>query len=136
MVWATALQLERLTFTEFGYQFGRLEGLRTTIDGEAGPTHAYAYISRFGGYDVDGELVALAAVPAENRKFKAMTQLELLGIVAKYLLGDQAEADDLLRILHRGRSEYMDFMLENIPKLLANARQIEPYPAFTEYSLR
>jgi hypothetical protein len=136
VVWATAPQLERLTFTEFGYQFGRLEDIRMTIAGEPGPTHAYAYVSRFGGFDVDGELVALEAVPADNRKHKAMTQLEVLGLFAKYLLGEQADADDLLRRLHCGREECMAFLLESFPRLLANAREIEPYAAFTEYSLR
>jgi hypothetical protein len=98
VLWLTPLQLATLTMAELGYRLGRLEHARFEMD-EAGVAveDLFAYVSRIGALRLDGEPVALAAIPASGRTARAMTQEQLLDAVAALALGPAARARDLVR---------------------------------------
>ncbi len=98
VLWLTPLQLATLTMAELGYRLGRLEHARFVAD-DAGVAveHLFAYVSRIGALRIDGEPVALAAVPATGRTARPMTQEELLDAVAPLALGPSDRARDLVR---------------------------------------
>ena len=99
VLWLTANQLAALTIAELGYYLGRLDRARFVMD-EAGVTidDLFAYVSRVGALRIDGAPVVLAAVPATGRTLRAMTQEELLDVVAALALGPSARARDLVRL--------------------------------------
>ena len=99
VLWLTPLQFAQLTKAELGYRFGRLDRARFVMD-EAGVSvdDAFAYVSRIGALRVDGEPVALAAIPAIGRSARAMTQEQVLDVVAALALGPSARAADLVRM--------------------------------------
>jgi hypothetical protein len=111
VLWLTPLQLATLTFAELGYRLGRLDRARFEMD-EAGVDveHLFAYISRVGALRIDGEPVALAAIPATGRTVRAMTQEQLLDWMAALALGPPARAADVVRMCF----EDMPAMLERI----------------------
>lgn len=81
LTWLTQAQIELLTLTEFGYRFGRLDGVQLTADDGAQHDSALVYAGRLGLYAAQPgghEPVALAAIPAERRRYPAMSQRELL----------------------------------------------------------
>lgn len=98
ILWLTPAQLAEITKAELGYRLGRLDRARFTMD-EAGVEvdDVFAYVSRIGALRLDGEPVALAAVPARGRSVRAMTQEELLDLVAPLVLGPSARAAELVR---------------------------------------
>jgi hypothetical protein len=98
MLWCTAAQLTQLTWTEIPYLLARLDDAVFTMDeADVEVEEVFAYVSRFGAFCVDGAPIALAAVPARNRTARALTQEELLDLVAPRMLGDGARAEDLVR---------------------------------------
>jgi hypothetical protein len=101
IVWATAAQLAAIVMTEVSYFFGRLDGVEFQPD-EKGfelADSVFAFASRLGVHCVDGEPVALAAVPAEGRRAAEYTQEELLDRVAGLVLAPDARARDLIQRL-------------------------------------
>jgi hypothetical protein len=99
LLWLTPVQLAELTIAELGYRFGRLDRAHFTMD-EAGVEvdELFVYVSRIGALRLDGEPVALAAVPATGRSVRAMTQEELLDALAALVLGPSARAEDVVRL--------------------------------------
>lgn len=99
VLWLTPLQLAELTKAELGYRLGRLDRARFEMD-EAGVTvdDVFAYVSRIGVLRVDGEPVALAAIPATGRSARALTQEQLLDELAQLALGPAARAADVVRM--------------------------------------
>jgi hypothetical protein len=98
VTWVTAAQATQLTWSEISYRLGRLEDARFEMDeDEVEVRDLFAYVSRFGAFCVEGEPVALAAVPARGRSATALTQEELLDFVARMLLGPRSRAEDLMR---------------------------------------
>lgn len=98
LTWLTAQQIELLTLTEFGYRFGRLDGVE--IHGDDGSVHdaALVYAGRLGLYRAEpgGELpAALSAIPATGRAYPALSQQELLADCAGRV-GLDGGADALL----------------------------------------
>ncbi len=57
----------------------------------------YCFVSRWGVHGVDGEPVAMAAVPAGGRTAPELTQEQLLDQAAAAAFGAQASARDLVR---------------------------------------
>jgi hypothetical protein len=99
VLWLTPLQLAELTMAELGYRLGRLDSAHFVADeADVDVDDLFAYISRVGTMRVDGEPVALAAVPATGRTARAMTQEELLDRVAALALGPSARAADVVRM--------------------------------------
>jgi hypothetical protein len=96
----SAVQFVQLTWSELSYCLGRLDGVRFDAD-DAGAAlgSVFAFVSRFGAFSPEGEPVALAAVPAQQRSARAMTQAELLGAAARLALGAGASSEDLAREL-------------------------------------
>ncbi len=98
VVWVTAAQAEQLTWTELGYTLGRLDTARfVTDEADVAVDQVFAYVHRVGAFCVDGEPVALAAVPAAGRTARALTQRELLDACASLVLGPGADAEALVR---------------------------------------
>jgi hypothetical protein len=98
VLWLTAAQVTQLTWSEVSYRLGRLDRARFTVDAaDAEVDGVFAYVSRFGAFCIDGAPVALAAIPARDRAAAALTQEELLGVVARLLIAPEARAEDLVR---------------------------------------
>ncbi|HEV7884518.1 MAG TPA: hypothetical protein VGO81_13180 [Solirubrobacteraceae bacterium] len=100
VLWVSAVQFVQLTWSELSYCLGRLDGVRFDAD-DAGAAlgSVFAFVSRFGAFSPAGEPVALAAVPAQRRTARALTQGELLGAAARLALGAGASSEDLAREL-------------------------------------
>jgi hypothetical protein len=99
ILWVTPEQLTALTWTEVSYALGRLDGIRFDPDCGEAPvvTGVLAFASRLGAHRVDGETVALEAVPARGRGAPAWSQERLLDQVARLAIGREARARDLVR---------------------------------------
>jgi hypothetical protein len=99
VLWLTPSQLAELTKMELSYRLGRLDRARFVSD-EAGVAvdDLFAYVSRIGALRLDGEPVALAAIPATGRCARAMTQEQLLDVLATLAIGPSARAADLVRL--------------------------------------
>jgi hypothetical protein len=98
VVWVTPAQVEQLAWSEMTYRLGRLEEARFEADeADLEVEDLFAFVARLGAFCIDGEPVALAAIPATNRTAPALTQVELLDVVAQLVLGPDACAEDLMR---------------------------------------
>lgn len=101
MVWCTTTQLTQLTWSEVPYRLGRLEEAVFVMDeANISVEQVFAYVSRYGAFCVDGEPIALGAIPAARRTARAFTQEELLDLVAPRLIGPEAAAEDLVRAVY------------------------------------
>jgi len=80
ITWLDDTTLARMDATEaVGVNYDRVSvALRWTDPGPRSPGRALLYAARRGLLRLDGEPVALAAIPAEGRRFRAMTQEQLL----------------------------------------------------------
>jgi hypothetical protein len=96
LLWVTQTQFTQLTWSEMSYRLGRLRTRFTADEGEHFDA-VLAFVSRFGALCLDGEPVALAAVPAEGRTARALTQEQLLDAAAALALGPGARAETLVR---------------------------------------
>lgn len=83
-----AVQLTTLTWGEMPYRLGRLDGAPFVADEDIELDAPLAYVSRWGAFAPDGEPAPLAAIPAENRRWRAWTQRELLDRVATIVFGE------------------------------------------------
>ncbi len=66
ILWVTPVQLTALTWTEVSYRLGRLDAIRFEPDlpGASPQDRVLAFSSRWGSHCIDGEVAALAALPA------------------------------------------------------------------------
>ncbi|MCP4329025.1 MAG: hypothetical protein GY791_11375 [Alphaproteobacteria bacterium] len=102
VLWLDGDQLALMHTTEApgeNYAYTRLEGVRIEVDGGGVLETAWAYTSLHGCLNHDGDMVPLAAMPAENRSRPALEQQEMLGAVHRRLAPEIA---------------FEDFVLENI----------------------
>lgn len=98
IIWLTPLQVETVVFAELGYRIGRLDHAQFEIDEvDVGIDTVFAFIGRTGALRLDGEPVALAAVPACDRTARAMTQEELLQALGFLAFGPGTTPRDLAR---------------------------------------
>jgi hypothetical protein len=98
VIWVTPSQVTQLAWSEVTYRLGRLDEARFEVDeADLEIDDIFAFVARLGAFCVDGSPVALAAVPARNRSAPAMTQVELLDVVARLVLGADADAEGLAR---------------------------------------
>ncbi len=74
----TAAQLERMTVWEINATPERLAGLQIELDCARSPELVTAFVSRHGCLTAGGSEVALADIPARDRRFPAMTEPEAL----------------------------------------------------------
>jgi hypothetical protein len=128
VVWATPAQVTQLTWTEIPYHLARLDDAHVVMT-DAELHHVFAYVHRRGSFCLDGEPVALAAVPATGRTAAAFTQEELLDRVAPMILAPDARAEDLVRAVFDDYAAVADRAQEI---LWPRSRQLEsawtPYP--------
>jgi len=79
--WLTPAQLQRMHETEGGYDYDRLTGIRIALDRGGELTEAFAYSSSTGCLNLGGEPVGIAEIAAHGRRFRHMTQPEILAAV-------------------------------------------------------
>lgn len=109
VLWLTAAQVTQLTWSEISYRLGRLDGARFAADeADVEVDGLFAYVSRFGVLCVDGAPVALAAIPATGRSAPALTQAELLEVVARLVIAPTARAEDLVRDVFHDMTTVVD----------------------------
>jgi len=97
LLWVTPAQFTQLTWSELSYRLGRLRARFIADAGAAEFDQILVFVSRFGNFCVDGQAVAMAAVPALGRTAMALTQEQVLDAVAVQALGPGAGAEALLR---------------------------------------
>lgn len=99
VLWVTPPQLAMLTHWELSYRLGRLDRAHFEMDeADVEVEDLFAYVSRIGVLQVDGAPVALAAVPARNRRAREMTQEELLELIGEVASGPGTTAEDVVRM--------------------------------------
>jgi hypothetical protein len=133
VLWVTTAQLVALTWTEISYRLGRLEPVRFDPDKDEAPPveRVFAFASRWGAHCVDGEAVAMQAIPAMNRVAPAVAQEQLLDQIAGSVFGDTACARDLVT---RVMEDFSTAATTIGPVLRETARPFEsecwtPFPA-------
>jgi hypothetical protein len=98
VLWLTPLQVETLVFAELGYRLGRLDSARFEIDEmDLAIDAVFAFVGRTGALRLDGDPVALAAVPARDRTARAMTQEELLAALGDLAFGPGTTPREIAR---------------------------------------
>ncbi|HEX5713179.1 MAG TPA: hypothetical protein VFX85_07685 [Solirubrobacterales bacterium] len=100
LLWVTPAQFTQLTWSELSYRLGRLRTRFAADEGGGDFGAVLVFVSRFGSLCLDGEPVAMAAVPASGRSAPALTQEQLLDAVAARALGPGADAEALVRAVH------------------------------------
>ena len=79
VLFLTPAQFTALWWTELTYVVGSLEGIRLVLDVADEPLdRVMLFVSRCGAFCLDGEPVAMAAIPARNRRSAALTQTRFL----------------------------------------------------------
>lgn len=99
ILWVTPAQFTQLTWSEITYRLGRLRTRFEGDEGKAGSDEVFAFVSRFGAFCVNGAPVALAAIPAAERTADALTQEQLLDVVAELAIEPGASAETLVRAI-------------------------------------
>ena len=97
VLFLTPVQFTALWWTELSYKVGALTGVTVETDAGRSIDRVVVFISRFGAFCVDGAPIAMAALPARNRRATALTQLEILEAGARASIGDGATARDLVK---------------------------------------
>ncbi|MBN8867956.1 MAG: hypothetical protein J0H98_10420 [Solirubrobacterales bacterium] len=101
-IWVTPAQLTQLTWAEIPYWLGRLDA-RFDFEapiaelGASGFDRSLVFVNRFGAFAPEGEPIALAAIPAEVRNAREMTQTELLTLTAALAFDAGMSPQDLVR---------------------------------------
>jgi hypothetical protein len=117
------VQFTALWWTEFGYKLGALSDVKVTTDFTQEPiTRVILFMSRFGTFCHEGAPVAMAALKATNRRFTALTQVEILDAAARMSLGDGATARDLVKAAFE---QPITFMAEHYAKFKAASAPFE-----------
>lgn len=99
LLWVTPAQFTQLTWSELSYRLGRLRTRFAVDDADERFDEVLVFVSRWGAFCADGAPVALAAVPADGRTARALTQRQALDRAAALALGDGAGAETLVRAI-------------------------------------
>lgn len=105
VLWVTPAQFTQLAWSEISYRLGKLRTPFEVDEGSVGSAEILAFVSRFGAFCVDGDPVALAAVPAAGRTADALTQEQLLDAAAALAIGPEATAETLVRAIFEDMSQ-------------------------------
>jgi hypothetical protein len=116
VLWVTPAQFVQLTWSELSYRIGSLRTRFDVDDGHEGFDEVLVFVSRFGTFSVDGQPVALAAIPASGRSARALTQEQLLDAAAGLAIGPDANAEILVRAIFEEIGEIA-------PKIVATVRR-------------
>ncbi len=108
VLFVTPAQFTALWWTELSYLVGALTGITLVTDMLDEPIdRAIVFISRSGAFCVDGEPVAMAAIPAKNRRSVALTQTEILDAAARMAIGEGTCARDLIKASFENPAAFM-----------------------------
>jgi hypothetical protein len=88
--WLTPQQLRRMHETEGGYDYDRLAGIRIALDRGGELTEAFAYSSSTGCLSHNSEHIGIAEIAADGRRFRAMTQHDILAAMRDRLAPGKA----------------------------------------------
>lgn len=99
VLWVTPTQFTQLAWTELSYHLGRLQTRFEIEETATGFDEVLVFVSRFGAFCVEGNPIALAAVPATGRTAASLSQEQLLDAVAALALGSEANAETLVRAI-------------------------------------
>jgi hypothetical protein len=98
VLFLTPVQFTALWWTELSYLVGALTDIRLITDVNDNPIErVILFISRFGAFCIDGAPVAMAAIPARDRRSSPLTQIEILDAAARMSIGEGAAARDLIK---------------------------------------
>ena len=112
VLWLDDPQLARMHETEANYTFDRLDGISLRLEEGDTLEIAYSYSSKIGCLDFGGGCASLAEIPAQERRFPALSQDEALTALRDRLAPDR-ELDEFVldhvddHVLRRTRSEAM-----------------------------
>lgn len=114
LLWVTSAQFTQLVWSEITYRMGRLK-TRFDVD-ESGESfdEVLAFVSRFGTFCVDGDPVALAAIPASGRTAAALTQEQLLDAAATLAIEPGATAETLVRAIFEDTAGIAPMIVANV----------------------
>jgi hypothetical protein len=99
VLWVTPAQFTQLAWSEISYRLGSLKTRFEVEETDDVLEEVLVFVSRFGAFCLDGEPVALAAVPAASRAARAVTQEEALDAAAALALGHGAKAETLVKAI-------------------------------------
>lgn len=106
VLWLDDGQLKRMHETEGNYTYDHLSDIRIELDAGGALTEAFAYSSKVGCLAHDGDCISLAEITADNRRFRALHQPEVLAVVRDRLapgteldvfITEHVAAHDILR---------------------------------------
>ncbi|HEV7770886.1 MAG TPA: hypothetical protein VGO66_09565 [Solirubrobacterales bacterium] len=114
LLWVTPAQFTQLAWSEITYRLGRLQ-TRFDVD-ESGQSfdEVLAFASRFGIFCLDGDPVALAAIPATGRTASALTQEQLLDAAAALAIEPGATAEELVRAIFEDTAKITPRIVERV----------------------
>jgi hypothetical protein len=108
VLFLTPAQFTALWWTELTYLVGALTDIVLVSDVVENPIdRVILFISRWGAFCVDGEPIAMAAIPAKNRRAAARTQIEILDTAARMAIGEGACARDLIKASFENPAAFM-----------------------------
>jgi hypothetical protein len=108
VLFVTREQFTALWWTELSYKLGALDDIVLTTDVFDEPLRrVLVFVSRFGAFCPEGEPVALSAIGAEDRRWRALTQREVLDAAARLTLGGGADARALLAAAYENPTAFM-----------------------------
>ncbi len=81
LLWLNEAQLARMHETERNYTYDHLTGIHIALDAGGSLGEAYAYSAKCGCLNHEGDCVSLFEIAAEGRKFTALRQTDMLGVV-------------------------------------------------------
>jgi hypothetical protein len=114
VLWVTPAQFTQLAWSELSYRLGRLETRFEVEEGGAVFDQVIVFVSRFGAFRVGGEPVAQAAVPADGRSARALTQEQALDAAAALALGPGAGAEGLVRAIFEDFAALIPGLVETV----------------------
>jgi hypothetical protein len=115
VIWTTPAQLTQLTWSEIPYHLARLEDAEFLMEeADVEVDQIFAYVHRLGSFCIDGAPVALAAIPASDRTAIALTQEELLDLVARLALRPSARAEDVVRAIYADTAGTLERLRETV----------------------
>jgi hypothetical protein len=108
VLFLTPVQFTALWWTELSYLVGALTGITLVTEVREEPIRrVILFISRFGAFCVIGAPVAMAAIPATNRRFTPLTQTEILDAAARMSIGEGAAGRDLIKASFENPAAFM-----------------------------
>ncbi len=105
VTWLDDRQLDIMHGTELSaakYEFAVIEKIDLALDCGAGLESVYLYVGVNGHLMHDGDAVALAAVPAEGRRPRALTTAGILEIIRKRFAPDDSPDEFVFKLVDDG----------------------------------